>query len=530
MQRFTTEQRLELAQVQWQKIFNSKAQHEDAGGVNRPTKFSSHNSAEAIENKLWGDKIKEKADGHLRIYAGNVNGFALDRLGGHFDIFCKTLKEVQADVVCGQEPNIDTTKSQVQSILFNKAQQHWRRNRVDFTTSPHQFYTMYKPGGTFLMSMGNVTGRVKDRHHDKWGQWASQTLQGREGQSLVVISAYQVSTDYPNPGTITAASQQKSLLIQDGDPLILPRQAFRRDLKRHLQECQHSGHEIILCGNFNDDMSMREKEGVARMLEDVGLVNLMSHRHNNLPQAIYIRGNKCLDQVFGTRQVAEALVHAGYEAFQERYHTDHCMYFVDLSMDKLFGLDHQPLSTYKPRQVKSNNPQQVTKYIEKKYELLAHHNAFQQARQLLSHEYAERLDSDVLAASLASEKAIARIAGEPQWSVTLSKSRKRVQVLPKLISMMKTGVDMHQIVKNEWEALAINEDLPTTRLETSTRLRAAKNEVKEVVRNSFERRDTERKRKIEALQMLSKQNDKKTGQNLALYPKRRSNQKVIRKT
>jgi hypothetical protein len=96
--------------------------------------------------------------------------------------------------------------------------------------------------------------------------------------------------------------------------------------------------------------------------------------------------------------------------------------------------------------------------------------------------------------------------------------------------MMKTGVDMHQIVKNEWEALAINEDLPTTRLETSTRLRAAKNEVKEVVRNSFERRDTERKRKIEALQMLSKQNDKKTGQNLALYPKRRSNQKVIRKT
>ena len=49
----------------------------------------------------------------LRVYAVNVNGFTLDRRGGQFDTYCTMLQEVQADVACGQEHNLDSIQSPV---------------------------------------------------------------------------------------------------------------------------------------------------------------------------------------------------------------------------------------------------------------------------------------------------------------------------------------------------------------------------------------------------------------------------------
>ena len=219
---FTTSQRLEIAQTEWKRLFNVRAENDDTTPVNRPRATLQQNIPARINNIPWGDELGEKAEGQLRLYAGNVNGFTLDSLGGQFDTFCRILKEVQADFVCGQESNIDTTKSQVRSILFHTAKQHWQRNKLDFATTPQPFYTMYKPGGTFVMSMGNITGRAKERHRDKWGRWSSQIVHGKENQSLIVISAYQVTTDYPTAGTITAASQQHL-----SSEVYLPKMAIR---------------------------------------------------------------------------------------------------------------------------------------------------------------------------------------------------------------------------------------------------------------------------------------------------------------
>jgi hypothetical protein len=73
-----------------------------------------------------------------------------------------------------------------------------------------------------MISVGNATGRVRTTHHDKWGRWTSQTFQGREGITVAIISAYQVVTDTPGKGLITAASQQQSFLIQAQDTTTSP--------------------------------------------------------------------------------------------------------------------------------------------------------------------------------------------------------------------------------------------------------------------------------------------------------------------
>lgn len=132
--------------------------------------------------------MQEKERDVLRLYSQNVNGFTLDRRGGQFGDLCKVLQEVQADVYCGQEHNLDVLKPQVKSILFDTTRQYWQRSRMILGTTPLDCKTMYKPGGTLMMTVAHTTGRITEQHTDKWGRWVSQTMQGGESKNHNSIS------------------------------------------------------------------------------------------------------------------------------------------------------------------------------------------------------------------------------------------------------------------------------------------------------------------------------------------------------
>jgi hypothetical protein len=227
---------------------------------------------------------------------------------------------------------------------------------------------------------------------------------------------------------VTSATQQRSLLLESEDRLTDPREAFLRDLKVFLQECVSKGDELLVMGDFN------ERVGVERnpLLSEFGFVNLMLSRHSAPLPVTYARGQKCLDYGFATAHVAQSLVACGYEAFNARYPTDHRPYFFDFDTDQLFGNATPTLSSSTQRILHSTNAKQVTQYIKILYDLLVKCNAFSRARRLRlpgnRHSFAERLDKDMVQASLAAEKRIKRY-GEPAWSVALDQSRKKLSIL-----------------------------------------------------------------------------------------------------
>jgi hypothetical protein len=138
------------------------------------------------------------------------------------------VKEVQADILCCQEPNVNVTQPMVRNILYQTARHHWKRARLSVGSSPTPFVSMYKPGGTMVLSTGNITGRLTATEADKWGRWTSQTLRGHNDRKITIVSAYQVVENDPEKGVILAAMQQQSLLQQSQDPLNDPRKAFQR--------------------------------------------------------------------------------------------------------------------------------------------------------------------------------------------------------------------------------------------------------------------------------------------------------------
>jgi exonuclease III len=500
-------QRLRIAQAEWSKFFLQDTTNSSrVRDGNRTLHMSVENHR---VNVAWGDPLDAKPDNVTRVYNLNANGFTLDRRGGQFEDFCKTANEVQADIVGCQEHNLDTTQPAVKSILYDTARRVWKRSKLHFGTTPIPFANMYKPGGTMLASLNHTTGRVISHSVDKWGRWTSQTLRGKHDRRITIVNVYQVVADTPGTGIVTSATQQRSLLLESEDRLSDPREAFLRDLKTYLKECVLKGDELLVMGDFNERIGV-ERNPTSSLLSEFGLVNLMLSRHPAPLPVTYARGRKCLDYGFASSHVVQSLVACGYEAFNARYPTDHRPYFFDFDTDKLFGNTTPLLASHAQRTLRSTNVKQVTQYVKILYDLLLERNAFSRARQLRHpgnrHAFAERLDKDMVQASLAAEKRIKRY-GEPAWSVTLDQSRKKLSILRKCLSMIRTGLNMTQVIQDENAALHEPMTLPTTKAECCVAIREIKGVIVDNIAMCIDLREAEFKKKIQALEGSSRKTD-----------------------
>ena len=351
------------------------------------------------------------------------------------------MREAQVDVFLGQEHNLDSSQYQVRSTLHDTSKQHWQRYRLNIATTPIAFKAAYKPGGTFMLAVGNGTGRIISQDQDKWGRWVSQTFQGMAGRTITMVSAYQVVADTVKGRTTTATTQQYSLLVHEQDSLLAPRAAFRRDLKTFLTQRRNRGEELVLVEDFNEDMG-EDALGVLSIVHQLNMVDMMGARHQQDLPATYSRGHKCLDYGFATPTVRAALVSCGFEGFGHRFLSDHRGYFFDFDIHRLFETHIQPLSKVEPRLLHSTNARQATVYLRKLHAVLTSCNAYTRGDWLASqdtrHHFAERLDSDILNASLVSERAIPYFQA-PHWSKALMLARNQLSSLQKVLSCLRHG-------------------------------------------------------------------------------------------
>ena len=518
---------LTKAQTSWKKIFSTEPSQPNSQAP-RTTSLNTFNSR---ENAAWGDELKEKQPDTTRIYVINLNGLQLDARGGKFDTVCRVLKEVQADVFCGQEHNVDVTQSPLRTIIFDTARQHWERHRVAIGTTPIPFKTPFKPGGTMIMTTGSLTGRLKKQVKDKWGRWAIHEYIGRQGRQLAIISAYQPIVKGGSPGKITVAAQHISLLLQHNSTVTNPRTAFRADLTKTILAYQTKRYDILLTGDFNEALGT-DPDGMAKLATTCQLLDIMSSRNSSKSPATFARGTSRLDYALASKHVQESLFLAGYEPFNSRISTDHRGYYMDFATSKLFGSDTQQLADRSRRQLSSSNPKQVTAYIRRKHELLQNCNAFDRLHRLHPegnrHQFAERLDSDILMASLTSEQSLPHF-DEPAWSLELARARRVVSILTKQLTALKTGLDHQKILASDSQHLPTDFRLPHTIPDCSTELRKAKHNVKELVTHSCERRDDELKRKLHELDSSPTPVDKVKAQQLRRIKKAEDLKNLFRK-
>jgi hypothetical protein len=184
------------------------------------------------ENIAWGHPMIEKDPQHPRLYSVNINGISLDRDRGKFDEFCQVMEEVQSDVGCIQEHNLDTVQYHIKSQLYATARHRWQWNCLTVSSTPVRFAKSNKTGGVMMISVNSLSSWMVKMSEDKWGRWTSQRYQGKHSIHVTILSVYQVvDSTAALQGNLTASSQQQALLVEANDNTTNPRQAFCRDLQ-----------------------------------------------------------------------------------------------------------------------------------------------------------------------------------------------------------------------------------------------------------------------------------------------------------
>lgn len=392
------DRRLQHAGEAWTRIFNNAKSIHSRNKTKekslRQHKTLSLNMENLTSNHAWGDILQQKTTGTTRIYSQNVNGLQYQKDGGQYLEFCQVAKEVQADVVCIQEHNLDTTQYHVNQTLHQTTRKQWQRANLKMSSSPIAFNGTWKPGGTGILAVSSITGRLADAGQDDWGRWSYQTFKGQQGAQITVVSAYQVVDQrQAQKGQCTTATQQYSLLLRQHDRITDPRKAFRRDLREFLRNQRQKGSQILLIGDFNERIG-EDPSGMSKIAAQFELQDILKTQHGHLSEpATYARGHKRLDYALATPAVANAVIACGYEPFNYRFHTDHRAIFLDFDTQKLFGSTTQSLVNYPLRNLHSNNIRQVTSYVQEKHRLLSQCNAFERGNQLEAsgnrHKFAE---------------------------------------------------------------------------------------------------------------------------------------------
>jgi exonuclease III len=150
------------------------------------------------------------------------------------------------------ETQLHCRQQQVQAQLQACKRRVWDHCKIFTCSSEEEWTRQWKPGGTLLGITGNLAGRVRKHHLDKYGRWIQVELLERDGRAVTVLCAYQVVQEKGQHGPRTTYSQQVRMMRMEGTTDPNPRKAFIRDLKKTVKQLAQDDHDIILMGDFNE--------------------------------------------------------------------------------------------------------------------------------------------------------------------------------------------------------------------------------------------------------------------------------------
>lgn len=177
-------------------------------------------------------------------------------------------------------------------------------------------------------------------------------------------------------GINTAAAHQHAQRIVERSPHQrpqTPRQAFIQDLQSFIQQIQHDGEDVILAGNFNEDITTPDA-GMNQLATTYCLVDLFSLRLGTTKSpSTYQRGSRRIDYLLMSPSLLPAVKAAGYDPVGYLLPSDHRGMYVDFDTDELF--DHTPpqITSATKRGFCTSSPGVIQKYIAAKTQYLKDH-------------------------------------------------------------------------------------------------------------------------------------------------------------
>lgn len=319
-------------------------------------------SPEEDPNLGYGDTlIMPKPTQTLRVYCQNIRGVknyeSWDTwIQGHLN-----LANWDIDIAHLTETNIKWNHSNITTankLLKNIHQQL----RTNMTGSTEITESDYQPGGTYCSVHGKWTGRIIERITDSTGlgRWAGFRLEGRHQRNIIILSCYRPTKSQDHSDNTCFSQQWRLLRKSTPTKNPNPRTILINDLIKLTQQWQQENCDILIGMDANSHLDESPTE-ILSLIQETNLTSL--HKHISAP-ATHSGGSKCIDFIFGTPRLANAVRSAGYLSFYEgAWPSDHRGLFVDINIPELIdGVVHN-LDNPTKRHLYSNNRIQSAKFL-----------------------------------------------------------------------------------------------------------------------------------------------------------------------
>jgi len=183
---------------------------------------------------------------------------------------------------------------------------------------------------------GRILGRILYSEGDYLGRWTRTLFAGKKGKKVVVYNMYQVGKKNPNDlGESTIARQLQAVYQKENRETDNPRINHTEDLRKALLEDFKCGHQMIIGGDFNQDLS--KPSVMDEILRRFNLVDPIQWFHDIKDETTYNRGSTVIDYVLVSREILGAVEKCSYHAFNEYLLGDHRAIYIDFNTKVLFG-------------------------------------------------------------------------------------------------------------------------------------------------------------------------------------------------
>ena len=331
---------------------------------------SDTDSASDIENYYFGDVIGPKSEQVFRGVSCQLGGLPVDPCDPMHEELVQAMRLYDMDIVALQEIGINFNYTGVNGqwknrLGWNTQLDGHRTKTINAYNSNDLNKATQQYGGTAIVARGDTTfwaaGSGKDPTH--LGRWCWTRYQGANNSFLRIVSAYRPCAN--TTGQLSVYAQHKRYLLSQDDDRD-PREAFLEDLQKEIRQWIATGDQIILCGDFNEDVL---GANLTTYFEELGMHHLIFQRHDSsrAPPTYYNNtSGTAVDGVWST--IGLEPLRGGYLE-KDDFPGDHRPIWFELSYTDAFG--HTPPKIWKPqaRRLQLRDPRCVKRY-NKRYKKL----------------------------------------------------------------------------------------------------------------------------------------------------------------
>jgi hypothetical protein len=420
------------------------------------------------------------------------------------DLFMQ-MESIKADIFAFVETKLATDQPFVNNLIHRNKRKIFDHARLVTSTSKVVMDGYHKPGGTLTCATNSLVGRIRNTYSDTYGRWSGFALMGRSDKKLIILTVYQVTQKTGTAGSTTAYTQQRNMFRLEGRTNPNPRQILITDLRALVSEIRREGHDIILMGDFNEQIGL-DPHGMSSVLTAGGLIDSYITRHGiDKEPATYARGKTRVDYIFISERLRPHLLRSGIEPFNQRIFSDHRGMYIDLAMPGLFDRALTPLSSPANRNLCSTNTKHVQKYIKELYAYLQQHLVLQRLEEIKEHEdhtSAEQIDSDITRAMLHAELKCKNFNRLP-WSHDLHNAMTTLYILKMQLTQLRTHRDMQRQIGRRQRDLIDPVLLPINLAEANSALRSARRCCRQIATEARALRKTRDEERLAAFKLAN---------------------------